>query len=125
MLYRVLAESVLLIHLLFIAFALLGGFLVIRWRPVAFLHLPCLAWAVYIELAGGICPLTPLENRLRRLAGDAGYDGGFIEHYLIPILYPPGLTPTVQLAIAIILLTLNTLAYTLVWRKHRVKARIE
>jgi len=119
MLYRVLAESVLVIHFAFIAFALFGGFLVIRYRRVMFLHLPCLAWGIYIELSGGICPLTPLENRLRRAAGDAGYEGGFIEHYLIAIIYPDGLTHTMQLALAGILVTLNAFAYTLVIRKHR------
>jgi hypothetical protein len=119
MLYRVLAESVLVIHFAFIAFALFGGFIVIRYRRVMFLHLPCLAWGIYIELSGGICPLTPLENRLRRAAGDAGYEGGFIEHYLIAIIYPDGLTHTMQLALAGILVTLNAIAYTLVIRKHR------
>ncbi|MFN3168412.1 MAG: DUF2784 domain-containing protein [Phycisphaeraceae bacterium] len=119
MLYRVLAESILVVHFAFIAFALFGGFLVLRWRRVMFLQLPCLAWGVYIELSGGICPLTPLENRLRRAAGDAGYEGGFIEHYLTAIIYPDGLTHTMQLALAGILVALNATAYTLVIRKHR------
>lgn len=119
MLYRVLAESILVVHFAFIAFALFGGFLVIRYRRVMFLHLPCLAWGIYIELSGGICPLTPLENRMRRAAGDAGYEGGFIEHYLIAIIYPDGLTHTMQFALAGILVTLNVIAYALVIRKHR------
>lgn len=123
MLYRILAELVLVVHFLFIAFALFGGYLVIRWRKIIFLHLPCLAWGIYIELSGGICPLTPLENKLRRAAGDAGYDGGFIEHYITAIIYPDGLTHTMQLALAGILVVLNAVAYALVIRKYRAGRR--
>jgi hypothetical protein len=88
-----------------------GGFL--AWRfPFAWLaHLPALAWGVWIELSGSICPLTPLENHLRRLGGEAGYGGGFVEHYVIPLLYPPGLTRDVQWVLAAVLLAVNGFAY--------------
>jgi len=123
MIYRVLAELVLVVHFAFIAFALFGGFLVIRWPRVVFVHVPCLAWGVFIELSGNICPLTPWENDLRRMAGDAGYTGGFIEHYLTSIIYPEGLTPSAQLVLAGILLATNAIAYALVWRRRRAARR--
>ena len=88
MLYRLAADAVLLLHLGFIVFVLLGGLLALRWRRAPLLHLPAVVWGVYIELSGGLCPLTPLENRLRVLAGQAGFEGGFIEHYLLPLIYP-------------------------------------
>lgn len=123
MIYRVLAELILVFHFGFILFALIGGFLVIRWRKVIFAHLPTVAWGIYIEVSGGICPLTPWENRLRRQAGDAGYEGGFIEHYITSIIYPDGLTHSMQLMLAGILLGTNVVAYALVWRSHRRRSR--
>ncbi|MGD8699270.1 MAG: DUF2784 domain-containing protein, partial [Gemmatimonadales bacterium] len=96
MIYRLLADLVVLVHLAFVVFAVAGAVLVLRWRWVLWLHLPAVVWAALIEFAGWICPLTPLENRLRILSGGAGYRGGFIEHYLLPILYPSGLTRGVQ-----------------------------
>lgn len=109
--HRLLADLVLALHLAFVVFVVLGGFLVHRWPHLAWLHLPALAWGVLIELAGWICPLTPLENSLRRGAGEAGYEGGFIEHYLLAVLYPDGLTRQVQLLLAAALLSLNMAVY--------------
>lgn len=119
MLYRLAADAVLLLHLGFIVFVLLGGLLALRWRRAPLLHLPAVAWGVYIELSGGLCPLTPLENRLRALAGQAGFDGGFIEHYLIPLIYPAGLTRDTQLVLAGVALFANLAAYGFVlWHRR-------
>jgi len=115
------AGAVLVLHLLFIAFQIFGGFLV-AWRPRwAWLHGPALAWAVWIEASHAACPLTPLENSLRRAAGDGGYASGFIEHYLVPLIYPPGLTPSMQIAMAIALVTGNALLYG--WAALRFRRR--
>ena len=118
---RLLADAVVVLHLAFIAFALAGGALVL-WRPwIAWLHLPAAAWAAYVEFSGTICPLTPLENALRRGAGVAGYEGGFVEHYVVPVIYPPGLTPAIQLAIGTIVIALNVAFYVAValkWRRR-------
>jgi hypothetical protein len=119
MIHRVAADAVLLLHLGFILFVLLGGALALRWRLAPLLHLPAVAWGVYIELSGGLCPLTPLENRLRIAAGEAGYTGGFIEHYLVPLIYPAGLTQDVQYVLAAIVVGVNALAYGWVWRRRR------
>lgn len=120
MLYRVLADAVLVFHLLFIAFAVAGGLLAF-WRPwIVWLHLPVLGWAAFVELTGRICPLTPLENRLRALGGEGGYQGGFIEHYLLPVIYPADLTPQVQWWLGGGLLAFNAIVYVLLWRRrHR------
>jgi hypothetical protein len=110
-LYLVLADLVVVIHFLFVIFVLLGGLLVLKWRYLAWLHLPVLAWGVYIEFSHTICPLTPLEIWLRQKAGTDLYQGGFISHYLVPVIYPPGLTPDTQVIIAGILLMVNILIY--------------
>jgi len=105
------ADAVLLLHLAFILFAVFGGVLV-PWVPkIAWLHLPALTWAVWITATHGVCPLTPLENALRRAAGEAGYPGTFIDHYIMPLIYPPGLTPTIQVWVAIVLAASNVLLY--------------
>ena len=119
MIHRLAADAVLLLHLGFILFVLLGGVLAVRWRWAPLLHLPAVAWGVYIELSGRLCPLTPLENRLRIAAGDAGYAGGFIEHYLLALIYPAGLTQDVQYVLAAIVVGVNALAYGWVWRRRR------
>ena len=119
MIHRLAADAVLLLHLGFILFVLLGGLLVLRWRWAPLLHLPASAWAVYVELSGGLCPLTPLENRLRIAAGEAGYTGGFIEHYLLTLIYPAGLTHEIQYVLAAIVVGVNGLAYAWVWRRRR------
>ncbi|MGH8219615.1 MAG: DUF2784 domain-containing protein [Steroidobacteraceae bacterium] len=121
---RLLADILVLAHLAFVAFVVAGGFLTWRWRPAALAHLPALAWGTWIELSGNICPLTPLENHLRALAGEAGYSGGFIEHYLLPVLYPPGLTRHTQGVLAAVLLVINGVAYAgFLLRSPRGKAR--
>ena len=111
MLLRLAADTVVLIHLLFILFVLLGGLLVLRWPRLALLHLPAAAWGMAVEFLHLYCPLTPLENRLRLAAGQAGYDGGFVEHYLIPLIYPAGLTPQIQLWLGGVVLVVNALVY--------------
>jgi hypothetical protein len=116
-LYRLLANGVVVAHALFILFVVLGGFLAWRWRWVAALHLPCAAWGVLIEFRHWVCPLTPLENHLRAKAGAQGYEGGFIEHYLLPVIYPGGLTPRSQLVLGTAALAVNLLAYGVLARR--------
>jgi hypothetical protein len=117
--YRALADLVVVAHLAFIAFVVAGGLLV-RWRRwVAFLHLPCAVYGAAIELWGWICPLTPLENHLRRLGGERGYAGGFIEHYLIPIIYPGALTHRAQLILGVLVALLNVAIYAWALRRRR------
>jgi hypothetical protein len=118
--YRLLAGAVVALHLGFVLFVALGGLLVWRWRRVAWAHLPALAWGAWIELSGGICPLTPLENELRRLGGETAYGGDFVGHYLLPVLYPEGLDRGVQALLAAIALGLNALVY---WRLLRRPSR--
>jgi hypothetical protein len=117
MICRVLAEIALAAHLLFIVFAALGATLVLRWRALAWLHLPCAVWAGAIALGGWICPLTYLEVRLRHCAGQAGYAEGFMAHYLLPLVYPEGLTRELQVALGVGVLSLNALIYALVLRQ--------
>jgi hypothetical protein len=120
MLLRLAADAVVLVHLLFILFVLGGGLLVLRWPRLALLHLPAAAWGATVELLHLYCPLTPLENRLRQAAGQAGYDGGFVEHYLIPLIYPAGLTPQIQLWLGALVLAINLPVYLwLLWRLLR------
>jgi Protein of Unknown function (DUF2784) len=109
--YRLAADAVLSFHAAFIAFAVFGGLLALRWRSVMWLHLPVLAWAATVIGLGLICPLTPLEQKLRVLAGQAGYSGGFIEHYLLTLIYPEGLNRTIQIMLAVGLITLNLVIY--------------
>jgi hypothetical protein len=119
MLYRLLADALLLLHLFFILFVVFGGLLALRWRGAMYLHLPAAIWGALIEFMGWICPLTPWENRLRRLAGDEGYPGGFIEHYLLPLVYPGGLTREIQLFLGVAVLVVNVAIYAAVIWKHR------
>jgi hypothetical protein len=123
MFWRALANGVVLLHLAFVAFVVFGGFLAWRWPKVRFLHVPALAWGLWVELSGQICPLTALENHLRRLAGEAGYRGGFISHYLLRVLYPPGLTRPDQWGLAVLLTVLNALAYGRVLRRLALAPR--
>jgi hypothetical protein len=115
------ADLIVLLHLGFILFVGLGGLLVLRWPRLAWLHLPAVAWGALIELAGSIvCPLTPWENALRAAAGESGYAGGFVDHYIVPMVYPPGLTRSIQVVLGILVLAVNGLAYgALILRSHR------
>lgn len=117
--YGVLADLVLLLHLAFVVFVAAGGLLLLRWPRVAWVHLPCAAWGAFVEFAGWICPLTPLENRVRLIAGEAGYEGGFIEHYVIPLLYPDELTRGVQVTLGLMVIAVNTAIYAWVWYRPR------
>jgi hypothetical protein len=120
---RVLADVVVVAHALFVVFALLGGALVV-WRPtVAILHLPAAAWGAWVEFTGTICPLTPLENHWRRAAGSAGYEGGFVEHYVVPVLYPDGLTPGLQTGIGLVVVVVNASIYGFAWWRWRRKRK--
>ncbi len=113
MLDRLTADLVVALHFAFICFVVVGGFIALRWRWVAFLHIPAAVWGALIEFQGWICPLTPLEQRFRLAAGQAGYAGGFIEHYLLPIIYPSGLTRSVQIVLGSVVLAINLVAYCL------------
>jgi len=119
MIYRLAADALVLLHLAFVLFVLFGALAVARWPRLLPVHLAALAWGAWVELAGRICPLTPLENTLRRLAGEQGYAGSFVEHYLLPIVYPPGLTRDGQIALGVGVLTLNLLLYLLLLRRRR------
>jgi len=118
-LQRVLADLVLVLHASFVAFAVLGGLLVLRWPRVAWLHLPAAAWGAIVELTGWICPLTPLESALRVAAGGEGYHGGFLEHWLDALLYPTALTRGDQVVLGLSLLALNVAVYAVVLRRLR------
>lgn len=117
MLYGLLADLTLVLHLAFVLFVVSGGLLVLRWPRVIWLHLPAAIWGAIVEFGGWICPLTPLENWLRTRAGGAGYQGAFIEHYLMPVLYPSHLTRSVQLALGLAVLIVNLVVYGWLWRR--------
>ena len=125
MIEKLAADILVIIHLGFILFVIIGGFIVLRWRFVAWIHIPCAIWGALIEFAGWICPLTPLENNLRISAGNSGYSGGFIEQYIIPVIYPSGLTRGIQLIFGIGVILINICAYGLLcfrWiRSYRYK----
>jgi len=122
MLYRALADLVVVLHFGFVLFVVLGGMLALRWPRAAWIHLPAAVWGAGIEFFHGICPLTPLESHLRSLGGQAGYSGGFVEHYVLPVLYPAGLGRGVQLGLGVFVVLLNVIVYTVVWRR-RLKNR--
>lgn len=119
MIYRILADAVMVLHLMFVLFVVFGGLLALRWRRVIWLHIPALVWGALIEFMGWPCPLTPLEVRLRRLGGEAGYEGGFIEHYAGSLLYAEGLTREIQIALGAGLLLFNAIVYVAVYRRWR------
>jgi len=116
--YGLLADAVLLAHAGFVAFVMLGALLVLRWPRTAWIHVPVVLWGAGIEFLGGICPLTPLENHWRRLAGELGYPGGFVEHYLLAALYPDGLTHRAQLVLGALVLLVNAAIYAWVFRRR-------
>ena len=117
--YRLVADLVVLLHLAFVVFVVCGGLFVLWRRWMGCVHLPAAVWGVYIELSGRVCPLTPIENRLRVLAGDASYSGDFVERYLMPVLYPPDLRRDVQIALGLFALAVNAGVYFRVLRRVR------
>ena len=119
MMYHILADAVVILHSLFVAFVVFGGFVAWRWPWVAWVHLPAAAWGVALEFGGWMCPLTPLENALRARAGLAGYPGGFVEHHVVAWLYPVGLTPPTQVMLGTLALLVNAAAYGLWLRRPR------
>ncbi|MCT9126055.1 DUF2784 domain-containing protein [Cupriavidus gilardii] len=119
-----LADAVVVLHLLFVAFVVAGGALLWRWPRVAWLHLPAALWGATVEWTGWICPLTPLENRLRLAAGEQGYAGGFVEQYLLPLLYPQALTREMQLWLGALVVGINVAVYALWWWSQRRRPRL-
>lgn len=125
MAYRILADLLVGVHVLFVAFVVFGGLLALRSLWIAAAHLPAAAWGALIEFRGWVCPLTPLENSLRASAGQAGYDGGFIEHYLVPVLYPGGLTRGLQIVLGSLVVAVNLVVYGLVLWRWNARARAD
>lgn len=123
MIFRIMADLLVIVHLMFIIFVLFGGLLLIWRGSLIFIHLPAAIWAALISFKGGICPLTPLENHLRGVAGSAGYEQGFVEHYLIPIVYPGNLTPNIQFLLGMLVVLINLGIYGWVYYKHMAKRR--
>jgi hypothetical protein len=123
MIWSLLADSLVILHFAFTAFVIFGGFLTWRWPRVALAHVPALAWGCWVEVSHSICPLTPWENHLRHLGGEAGYNGGFLAHYLVRVLYPPALTWQTQWVLAGLLLLINALAYGVLGMRLRRAAR--
>jgi hypothetical protein len=122
--YRLLADLVLIVHAGFVAFVVLGALLALRWPRIAWVHVPVVLWGAGIEFLGGICPLTPLENHWRRLAGELGFPGDFVEHYLLSALYPDGLTRQVQLSLGALVLLINVAIYAWIfWRRRSDRRR--
>jgi Protein of Unknown function (DUF2784) len=116
--WSLLADGLVIVHFAFTTFVVFGGFLTWRWRWTAFVHLPALVWGCWVEVSHTVCPLTPLENHLRSLAGEAPYSGGFLTHYLVRVLYPPGLTWRIQWLLAALLIALNVFAYAHYYRRR-------
>jgi Protein of Unknown function (DUF2784) len=114
--YRLLADLVVILHLAFLLFTVLGGLVVLRWRWFPWIHLPAAIWGGFVEVTGRVCPLTVLENWLRRAGGGSGYERDFIDRYVVPIVYPPGLTREIQLALGVLLVVVNGAIYMIAWR---------
>ena len=114
--YRLLADLVVILHLAFLLFTVLGGLVVLRWRWFPWIHLPAAIWGGFVEVTGRVCPLTVLENWLRLAGGGPGYERDFIERYVVPIVYPPGLTREIQLALGALLIVVNGAIYMIAWR---------
>lgn len=120
--YKLAADFLVLIHFGFIIFVVLGGLLVLRWSRVAWVHIPTVAWGAWIEFTHSVCPLTPMEQGLRELAGTTNYRGGFIDHYIIPIVYPPGFSPETAQLLAFAVLSVNLIIYAaVIYRRYRIK----
>jgi hypothetical protein len=118
-LHRLAADGLVLLHGLWLVFVVLGALLALRWPRASWAHVPAVVWGALIEFQGWVCPLTPWENRLRRLGGEEGYAGGFIDRYVTAFLYPEGLTREIQIALGVGVLVLNALLYGWVWRRRR------
>ena len=122
MIYLLLADAVVILHFTFIVFVVFGALTAYRWPRMVWAHVPCALWGAWIEITGGICPLTPFEVRFREMGGTEGYAGGFIEHYLVPIIYPSGLTRSAQLLLGGAVVAVNVSAYGfLLWRRRSAK----
>ncbi|ATX80901.1 Protein of Unknown function (DUF2784) [Mariprofundus ferrinatatus] len=117
MIYSIFADTILLLHLIFILFVGLGGLLSLKWPRLAWLHLPAVGWALWITFSGAICPLTPLEQALRNLAGERSYSGSFLDHYIEPLIYPAGLTQTMQWNVGFFVLLINLAIYLWLLRR--------
>lgn len=115
--YSVLADLTALLHGLFVAFVVFGGLLAWRWRRVMWWHLPCAAWGAILSLFGWPCPLTPVEKFFRELAGQGGYEGGFVAHYLIPLIYPAGMTRGIQIGLGVFVIAVNAAVYAKMARR--------
>ena len=119
MLLRIAADLIVLVHFAFVIFVVAGGLLALKWPKMAYLHIPAAVWGAWIGFANWICPLTPLENHLRLLAGEAGYAGGFIEHYIVGILYPAGLTAGTRVMLGVAVVAANLLVYWVYFVRRR------
>ena len=119
MAYRAAADAILVAHLAFVLFVVFGALLLLRWPRLAWLHIPAVVWAAFIEFSGTICPLTPLEVSLRQRAGQAGYGGGFVDHYVVSLLYPEGLTQNTQAMLGAVVVAINAAIYIVAFRRRR------
>ena len=119
MLLRIAADLIVLVHFAFVIFVVAGGLLALKWPKMAYLHIPAAVWGAWIGFTNWICPLTPLENHLRRLTGEAGYAGGFIEHYITRILYPAGLTAGMRVILGVAVVAANLLVYGVYFARRR------
>jgi hypothetical protein len=119
MLYSIAADALVIVHLAFIVFVMLGGLLLLKWPRLIYLHLPAVAWGILVELQGWLCPLTPLEQHYRALAGKTGYSDGFVQHYLLPVIYPAGLTRDIQMLLALCVVAINLVIYAVIYVKYR------
>ncbi len=122
MAYRAAADAILVAHLAFVLFVVFGALLLLRWPWLAWLHIPAVVWAAFIEFSGTICPLTPLEVALRQRAGQAGYGGGFVDHYVVSFLYPEGLTQNTQAMLGAVVVAINAAIYIVAFRRRRTSA---
>lgn len=120
-----LADLVLIVHTLFVVFVIFGGLIVLKWHKVMWLHIPCALWGALIEFFGWICPLTYLENYFLEIGNGNSYDGGFIQHYLLPIIYPPGLTTGIQILLGATVIVINLIIYCIIWRYRYDKYKSE
>lgn len=123
--YRIAADLAVIVHFLFILLVVFGGLLAVRWPRAAWLHIPAAMWGALVEFTGLYCPLTPLENWLRRAGGEAGYRGGFIQHYLVPLIYPDGLTREIQVLLGVAVLLINLSIYGYIFFRWRRRGRAE